>query len=172
DPGRLRRRGHHSDDPGHARRPGTGRGQPDRATRAGPGRLQPGRAGHAYLPARLLLDTADRRPDRLRAVPAPGPQPPGSPASQPGAHLTGDISLRPPIEAIRTKMLSLPGVVCDGGELAGSFVTYRANAHRKAIRQLAELRARLDSAEDAFSVVPASATRLPGRLVPPLDDEP
>jgi hypothetical protein len=57
--------------------------------------------------------------------------------------------LRQPIVAMRAKMLSLSGVACDGGGLAGSFATYRANARREAIRQLAELRTRLDVAEDA-----------------------
>jgi len=35
-------------------------------------------------------------------------------------------------------------------------VTYRANARREAIRQLAELRARLDAAEDALTAAKAS----------------
>jgi len=43
-------------------------------------------------------------------------------------------------------MLSLPGVVCDGGGLAGSFRDIPGNACREAIRQLAELRTRLDVA--------------------------
>jgi hypothetical protein len=43
-------------------------------------------------------------------------------------------------------MVSLPGVVCDGGGLAGSFRDIPGNACREAIRQLAELRTRLDVA--------------------------
>jgi chromosome segregation ATPase len=52
--------------------------------------------------------------------------------------------------------LRLPSAVCDRGGLAGSFVTYRANARREAIRQLAELRTRLDAAEDVLTAAEAS----------------
>jgi chromosome segregation ATPase len=53
---------------------------------------------------------------------------------------------------VRAKVLSLPGVARDSGKLAGSFVTYRANAYREAIRQ----RTRLDAAEDALTAAETS----------------
>lgn len=53
-------------------------------------------------------------------------------------------------------MLSLPGLVWDSGMLAGSFCDIPGKCPPRGVRQLAELRTRLDAAEDALTSAEAS----------------